>query len=186
MKKTHISLFLVCFMIFLTGCNISYESNESEIKTLTEYEYEELKEKPLNELSEKEQIQISNYEELILSRSNNKLPEEYVNYVEEHYSKKDTDIKDTNMFTNENISIAFFYNSNSIGIYGNKSQKGKVKNEIERVLSYYDCYVDSDYVETFVDQLAENKDEYIYKTYGEIEVRGLYSKDGYDIHITNK
>lgn len=186
MKKTHISLFLVCFMIFTTGCSVSYKSNESEIKTLTEYEYEKLKEKPLNELSDEEKIQISNYEEVILSKSNNKLPKEYVNYVEEHYSKKDTDIKNSNMFTNENISVAFFYDSNSIGIYGNKSQKEKVKNEIKRVLSYCDSYVDSDYDETFIDKLAENKDDYIYTTYGETEIRGLYSKDGYDIHITNK
>lgn len=186
MKKIHINLFLVCFMIFTSGCSASDKSNESEIKTLTEYEYEQLKEKPLNELSDEEQIQISNYEELILSKSNNKLPEKYVNYVEENYSKKDTDIKNASMFKNENINIVFFNDSNSIGIYGNKSQKDKVNEEIKRVLSYCDSSANSDYDETFVEQLAENKDKYIYKTYGKVEIRGLYSKDGYDIHITNK
>lgn len=186
MKKIHIMLLLVLLIIItITSCSSVDEFNEPKIKTLTETEYEDLKEKPFEELTEEEQVQVSNYEELVLAKANRNLPMEYLNYVEENYYARDTDINNAIMFTNGNISVAIFYEYNSIGIYGDKSQKEEIENELELVLSYYDSDTDDTYDENFLDKLMENKNDYLYTTYGDTEIRGLYSKEGYDIFVND-
>jgi hypothetical protein len=187
MKKILTSLLLVALIVAtLTSCSSVDEVNEPKIKTLTKTEYVNLKEKPYEELTEEQQGQVGNYEEVVLPKANRDLPMEYLNYVEENYNARDTDFNNANMFTNGNISVVFFYDSNSIGIYGGKSQIKEIENEIDLALSYYDSHTDNTYDEKFLYKLIENKSDYLYTTYGDTEIRGLYSKQRYDILISGK
>lgn len=190
MKKYYSKMLVGLSMavLIITSCGVSNNDtvqNEPAIKMITQNEYEELKGKSTDEITEEERIQMSNYEELVISKQNSTLPTDYLAYVEENYEAIDSNILDAYMYTDGNISVAIFFNVNGIGIYGDKEHKDDVKNEINRVLNYYDDSGNSKCDENFLDN-AESEKGYVYTDLGNINIRASYSDNKYDIFISEK